>query len=208
MPNLSILIPTFNRPTEFGYLISTLVSNLKIDYEIIVLDNNPESDRYVDNTLRLLGKYSGLDLNRVKVHKGENCSEIRFRPNLIKLASGKYIWFIDDDCVIDTLGLSELVIPSDDQDFYTLDNNQFFMESEIYSKVYSYNLYDIVFKRDLFNYDDFINTYPDPWEFKLGGDKELMKSINFYNSPHFNISNRPVVINLYRRNGDNLMLNN
>lgn len=208
MPKLSILIPTFNRPTEFGYLISTLIKNMpNIDYEIIIRDHNPESDGYVNRQLYVLEKYSGLNMNRVHVYRGENCSEIRFRPELIKLASGDYIWFIDDDCIVDTLGLSSLDL-LDNHDIYTLDGNQFFMEDQIYDRVFSYNLYDIIFKRELFNYDDFINKYPDPWEFKIGGDKELMKAINFYNSPHFNISNRPVIVNLYRRNGDNLMLNN
>lgn len=209
MSNLSILIPTYNRPTEFKYLISTLISNLKIDYEIIVLDNNPSSETYVEDTMWLLNKYTNWDPSRIKIFKGENYSEIRFRPDLIKYSSGKYLWFIDDDCIVDTYGLSNVNwdLLNEDKEIYTLPFNQFYMESELYDKVYSYNLYDFIFRRDLFNYDVFITLYSNPYEYKIGGDKEIMKYISFYSKDHVSICKFPVIINLYRRNGDNLMLN-
>lgn len=192
--------------------MNTLIENIpeSIDYEIIVLDNNPYEDRYVDRSMYLLGKYCNHDLKRVKVIEGLNYSEIRFRPDLIKSAVGDYVWFIDDDCIIDTYGLRNLVLPDDNIDFFLLDHNQFYMENEIYDKTYSYNLYDIIFKRDLFNYHDFTEIYQDPHAYRIGGDKKLMEFIGFYDDSlsKLTISSRPVIINLYRRNGDNLMLNN
>ena len=88
MVELSIIIPTYNEGKYLGKLLnSILIQNYK-DYEIIVSDNKSS-----DSTLRVAKNY------KCKIVKGGRPGVAR--NNGAKIASGKYLLFIDADSVLD-----------------------------------------------------------------------------------------------------------
>ena len=91
---LSIIIPTLGRKTELDMLLnSILVANLDFDYEIIIVDQNPESfltdiiDKY-----KIILPIFQENVSFKGLSKAKNYG--------VCLAKGKYISFPDDDCKI------------------------------------------------------------------------------------------------------------
>lgn len=94
-PTFSIIIPTFNRPKQ---LFSTLQSILNIDFsqisfEVIVVD---------DGGCVLLGDVisSFKEHLNLTLIKQKNSGPASARNNGAKIAKGKYLIFIDDDCTV------------------------------------------------------------------------------------------------------------
>ena len=87
MPELSIIIPTFNEGKYLGTLLNSILAQDYKDYEIIVSDNKSS-----DSTLRVARNY------KCKIVKGGRPG--RARNNGSKIANGKYLLFIDADSVL------------------------------------------------------------------------------------------------------------
>ena len=96
MPEVSIIIPTFNEEKRLELLLQSLSIQDYKDYEIIVSDNGSK-----DNTLKIAQKY------HCKIAKGG--LPARGRNNGAKIAKGRILIFMDADTVLERGSLSKLV---------------------------------------------------------------------------------------------------
>lgn len=94
----SVIVPTYNRVDEIKELLQSLTKQIlpKEKFEVIIVD-----DGSTDNTLEYLAQYqneSGVNLRVLKqVHKGPGEARNLGMAN----ADGKYMLFIDSDCIAD-----------------------------------------------------------------------------------------------------------
>lgn len=90
---LTIAIPTYKRPIYLMQAIDSAINqkNIKLDYEIIVVNNDPESDMS-----DLLSRYK--DINNVSFFKNEkNLGMLGNINRCVELAKGEYIAYLHDD---------------------------------------------------------------------------------------------------------------
>lgn len=103
VPEVTILIPTYNRPILLKQAIDSALHQVGYDdYEILVLDNNPARD---DETERLLATYNSPQLNYYK--NEENVGMYGNWNRGIELAKGKWIAILHDDDLLNSNFLSE-----------------------------------------------------------------------------------------------------
>lgn len=96
-PKVSIMIPTFLRN---GYLAETIDSALNqdspVEYEIVVVDNNPEMED--TSTLKLIQQY---DANRVAYYKNaKNLGMFGNWNRCLQLANAEWVLILHDDDTI------------------------------------------------------------------------------------------------------------
>ena len=96
---LSIIIPTYNNAEDISNCIDSIVNQKHADnVEIIVIN-----DGSTDNTLSVIKQYTSEVKLITQTNKG-----VSFSRNLgIKVAHGKYIWFIDADDQITAHSISD-----------------------------------------------------------------------------------------------------
>ncbi len=96
LPEISIVIPTFNRPDCLVRLLDSLRSQTasKEEYEIIVVDNAPEERGNEVKKLCDVRAYSALDLHYIS-HPTVGVSSARNRG--VEVARSELIGFLDDD---------------------------------------------------------------------------------------------------------------
>ena len=94
-PDVSVIIPTFNRAQLLSRAIRSVLAQTYRSYEIIVID-----DASPDNTTEVIqnGFKRELEFGRLRYVKNEtNLERTRSRNKGVSLAKGKYIAFLDDD---------------------------------------------------------------------------------------------------------------
>jgi len=123
MLKLSIIIPTYNRKKQLVRLIDTiLISDFKKDdYEIIVID-----DHSTDSTCKCIKEkfshISDLTIITKKQNKRKSHSiNIGFQK-----AKGEYLFFIDDDTIIDQQTIKNLY------DFFRKNGNDYMLSPTMY----------------------------------------------------------------------------
>ena len=85
----SLIVATVNRVNELEQLLSSLERQTCRDFEVIVVDQNP------DNRLQpMLQRHSGLSIEHLRSEKGLS----RARNVALRVAKGDIISFPDDDC--------------------------------------------------------------------------------------------------------------
>ena len=91
--NVSVIIPTFNRAHILRKTVPTYIQDITL--EVILVDDG--SDDYTREVVNRLHKqYTEIKYVRLNQHKG-----ITYAKNAgVKKASGKYIYFGDDDAVL------------------------------------------------------------------------------------------------------------
>lgn len=101
LPNVSIIVPTKNRPGQLGNCLESIVASAYPYRELIVVDSSDSPIRQENEALvkRLGGKY---------IH------ESRYRPAVarntgIRAASGDIVVIADDDFIVDKDWISNLV---------------------------------------------------------------------------------------------------
>lgn len=87
-PQVSIVIPTFNRASFLSYAIDSVLAQNFSDYELLIVD-----DGSCDNTQAVLDKYG----KRIKVLKKANGGVSSARNFGIIHSTGDYIAFLDSD---------------------------------------------------------------------------------------------------------------
>lgn len=92
---ISIIIPLFNAEQWINNIVSILLSEKKVKFEILLID-----DGSFDNTLSICYRIAESD-NRVKVYHHSNHGVSYTRNRGIDKANGKYILFIDADDIIE-----------------------------------------------------------------------------------------------------------
>ncbi|WP_404408611.1 glycosyltransferase family 2 protein [Pseudidiomarina marina] len=119
---LSVIVPTFNRADMLENLLNRFQSLIDArDCEVIVVDDGSRPDQR--SKLELLQKQF---LNRVTFHLLASNSGGGFARNAgAKIASGRWLWFFDDDDDIDSENLDTLIdtLRSDSE----IDNDMIFL---------------------------------------------------------------------------------
>ncbi|WP_375512534.1 glycosyltransferase family 2 protein [uncultured Nostoc sp.] len=88
MPNVSVIIPTFQRADLVSETIESVLAQTYTDYEIIVVN-----DGSTDNTREVLAKFK----DKITVIDQENKGLATARNTGIMASQGQYIAFVDDD---------------------------------------------------------------------------------------------------------------
>jgi|TARA_B100001964_G_scaffold245808_1_gene336691 glycosyltransferase involved in cell wall biosynthesis len=90
MPEVSIIIPTYNRADLVGRAIKSVLNQTFQDFEIIVVNNYSK-----DNTLNIISSFND---SRIKIIDFQNNGVIaKSRNKGLMKSTGKYIAFLDDD---------------------------------------------------------------------------------------------------------------
>ncbi|MTC70889.1 glycosyltransferase [Providencia sp. wls1914] len=91
---VSVIIPTYGRAKYLSNAINSVLKQTYKNIEIIVIDDNTESNHHFE-TLSLIESYND---NRIKyIFENQNQGGALARNKGIKIASGNYITFLDDD---------------------------------------------------------------------------------------------------------------
>ena len=94
-PLVSIMIPTYNRPSMFEETLKSALAQTYPNIEIIVCDNSPNED-----TKKLMQKYISDERVRYIWNPEAHSKEENFAP-FEKLAKGEYLqWCMDDDILL------------------------------------------------------------------------------------------------------------
>ena len=101
-PCLSVVIPFYNVEKYIQETMDCILNQSLADIEVICID-----DGSTDNSLELVLKTAEGD-SRVSVYSQENCGQAVARNRGIDLASGKYIYFMDSDDLLEPYTLEEL----------------------------------------------------------------------------------------------------
>lgn len=88
MPQVSVIIPTYNRATYVTRAVASVLSQTYRDFEIIVVDDGSS-----DSTQQVLGPYE----DRVRYVFQENAGPGAARNHGIRISTGAYLAFLDCD---------------------------------------------------------------------------------------------------------------
>ena len=88
MPNVSVIIPTYQRANLVSKTIESVLAQTYTDYEIIVVN-----DGSTDNTREVLARFG----DKINVIHQENKGASAARNTGIMASQGRYIAFVDDD---------------------------------------------------------------------------------------------------------------
>lgn len=95
---VSVIIPTYKRPTTLDRAINSILSQTYSNVEIIVVDDNNEGDKYREETELMMKKYA--DDSRIHyVKHTHNMNGSAARNTGIAHARGGFLVFLDDDDV-------------------------------------------------------------------------------------------------------------
>lgn len=103
MVDISVIVPVYNAENYLKACMDSLVNQTKKDIEIIAVNDGSK-----DDSLKILEEYESKYPKLVKVLSQENQGLSVTRNNGIKVAKGKYVFFIDSDDVVKTDVLEKL----------------------------------------------------------------------------------------------------
>ncbi|MDK2810421.1 MAG: hypothetical protein PWR27_1130 [Petroclostridium sp.] len=92
---VSIILPTYKRPTYLQRAISSVLSQSYSNFELLIVDDNNEGDEYRKETESLISSFSDSRIKYIRHKKNKGGSAAR--NSGIKYSIGKYITFLDDD---------------------------------------------------------------------------------------------------------------
>ena len=95
MAEVSIIVPVYNVEKYLERCLDSLINQTFKDIEIICID-----DGSIDNSGKILDEYAAKD-SRIKVIHQNNAGLSVTRNNGMKIASGRYISFVDSDDWVD-----------------------------------------------------------------------------------------------------------
>mgnify|MGYP000924639111 FL=1 len=96
IPKVSVIIPTYRRPDTLSRAVESVIHQTYKNIEIIVVDDNVPGDEYRIKTEQTMLRYKEYS-NIIYVKHPENRNGAVARNTGIKMASGDYIAFLDDD---------------------------------------------------------------------------------------------------------------
>ncbi|MBN1167442.1 MAG: glycosyltransferase family 2 protein [Methanospirillaceae archaeon] len=103
VPQISVILPTYNRSSIIKNAINSVITQSFTDWELLIIDDCSQ-----DDTASIIEPYL-LSYPAIFYYKNEmNLGLPRSRNKGIKIAKGKYVFFIEDDLVLDKNCLSNL----------------------------------------------------------------------------------------------------
>ncbi|MBR8837700.1 MAG: glycosyltransferase family 2 protein [Stigonema ocellatum SAG 48.90 = DSM 106950] len=91
MPEISIILPTYNRATYLNRCIDSVINQTFKDWELIIVDDGSQ-----DNSFEIVNTYV-QNFNNIRYFKHQNRKTGYSRNAGIQASFGKYITFIDSD---------------------------------------------------------------------------------------------------------------
>ena len=107
---VSIIVPVYNASKYIRRCIESILCQTMGNFELLLIDDGSS-----DDSVKILKEYSKID-KRIKVIEQENMGVAKTRNKGIKLATGEYVLFIDNDDYINEDYLENFVKSSDDYD--------------------------------------------------------------------------------------------
>ena len=100
MPEISVIVPVFNKEKYLGRCLDSIMDQVFSDYQLITVD-----DGSADHSLDILKEYASRD-SRITVVHTDNFGVSHARNKGLENATGKYITFVDadDELLPDYLG--------------------------------------------------------------------------------------------------------
>lgn len=95
-PKVSIIVPIYNSAKYLKQCVESILAQTYPNIEIILVNDGSK-----DNSLDIMRYYVAKD-SRVKILSRENKGQFQTRKDGMKMATGKYITFVDSDDWIDT----------------------------------------------------------------------------------------------------------
>lgn len=96
LPKVSVIIPTYKRPTKLERAIDSVLNQTYPNVEIIVVDDNNDGDIFRKETELLMAKFTKKP-NVIYLKHKVNLNGSAARNSGIIEAKGQYIAFLDDD---------------------------------------------------------------------------------------------------------------
>lgn len=137
LPKVSIVIPIYNAEKYMNKCIDSVLNQTLKDIEVILVN-----DGSTDGSYKVIDYYKNKDL-RIKVIHQDNMGPSVARNNGIKIASGKYIGFVDCDDYIEVDMYEKLFNMANDNDIQ--------MSMCGYKELYFYNNTSMEVKSNLIN---------------------------------------------------------
>jgi glycosyltransferase involved in cell wall biosynthesis len=107
MKLISIIIPTYNRSNLLKITLDSLINQKypKENFEIIISNNNS-----TDNTEDIIANFKQLHKNYNVIYYFEINQGVHYaRNNAAKISKGDYLYFTDDDMILNENALLELI---------------------------------------------------------------------------------------------------
>lgn len=127
---VSVIVPMYNSQKYISRCIESIITQTYRDIEIIVIDDGSN-----DKSFEIVEKFSKKD-NRIKLITQKNSGVSTSRNNGLKLASGKYIFFIDSDDWIEKNYIEILVNTSEKEnleftfcDWYVYEKEKIYVDN-------------------------------------------------------------------------------
>lgn len=164
-PKVSVIIPVYNAERYLKQCLDSIINQTLKEIEIICVD-----DGSTDSSLEILKKYEKKD-GRVQIIQQKNQFAGVARNNGLKIARGKYVFFIDSDdfCEISLLNSVFLVAEKNNVDIVAFDHYLYDEKNKTNKRIYDVNYRNIIEKKNnIFNYKDFptrimSSINPVPW---------------------------------------------
>jgi len=172
-PFFSLIVPVYNVEKYLKQCLNSVLSQSFKDYELIVVN-----DGSTDNGGAICDEYENMD-SRVRVIHQKNGGLSAARNTGIKIAKGKYLWFVDSDDYIkeDSLGKLHKSLSKEEVDVLGFSNIVFFEEK---GKVEINNLFpetEILSNSEFFKKE--LPLVIAPWIYVFNHDFLKKNEINF-----------------------------
>lgn len=103
MIKLSIIIPVYNTAKYLTQCITSCVSQIQKDVEVILVN-----DGSTDNSQNIIDEYSGrYPYIRIIIQSNQGLSAAR--NNALNVAKGQYVWFVDSDDWIEPCAIQKVM---------------------------------------------------------------------------------------------------
>ena len=177
MVKVSVVIPVYNVEDFLGECLDSITNQTLSDIEIICVN-----DGSVDRSLEILNEYAARD-ERITVIDQENGGHAVATNRGMKLATGKYIFFMDSDDILELTALEDTYKIAEEKnvDFVIFQAINYYMDTGELVEAENYSMNELAdFVGDsVFNYKDIKDYVFDitvtPWS-KLYNREFVMKN--------------------------------
>ena len=155
MPVFSIIVPVYKTEQYIEKCVTSILNQTYKDFELILID-----DGSPDRCPQMCDEYQKLD-SRVKVIHKKNGGVSSARNSGLKIAKGRYVWFVDSDDYIEPFSLQQLYEAQKEKEadlyvfntqqiqcFHTTDIDKFF-EKYYFTYVLGFGPWNKLYRREI-----------------------------------------------------------